>query len=107
MRDWANMVARFLARLWGEAPPETVDRFVQAHRGWDKLSWRERRAAKRDILRLIDSMIAANWAKPADRGCLIDAMNRQLEQTSPRLWQMFCHWRRHHFGWNDHKAKAS
>ena len=85
---WVVLMKRLLRQLWGEAAEASFYRMNRVRR-LDKLSWRERRAAKRDIMRLIDSMIAANWAKPADRGCLIDAMNRQLEQTTPRLWQMF------------------
>jgi len=86
----------YLERLWDEAPQEILDRFWHLlHRG--KLSWRERRAAKRDIKRLIDAMIARNWIEPGDMPLLIAEMNRLLERASPRLWQMFCHWRRHHF----------
>ena len=95
--DVLLMRARRFERLWGEAPPETLDRFAKL-RPFSKLSWRERRAAKRDMRRLINSMIAANWAEPRDKSQLIAAMNRRLEQASPRIWQKFCHWRRHHFG---------
>ena len=52
-------------------------------------------------MRLIESMIAAGWVEQGDRPQLIDAMNRRLERVSPRLWQKFCHWRRHHFGANN------
>ena len=88
---------RRLEKLWGEAPQEVLDRFAKV-RPWSKLGWRERRAAKRDLIRLIDSMIAAKWVEPVDRPLLVAVMNRSLEQVSPRLWQMFCHWRRHRFG---------
>ena len=85
-------------RLWGErASNETLDRLYRLRR-WSKLTWRERRAAKRDITRLIDAFIAAGWVEAADRPQLIEAMNRRLELVSPRPWQMYCHWRRHHFG---------
>jgi len=88
---------RRLERLWGEAPMESVERLARV-RPWFTLSWRERRGAKRDIKRLIDAMIAAEWVDASERPHLIALMNRRLEQASPRLWQMFCHWRRHHFG---------
>jgi len=96
--DWADLLARLLFRLWGEAPQASLDRFDRVRRGWGKLNWLERRRAKHDIKRLIESMITANWIEEEDRAYLIDVMNMQLERTSPRLWQMFCHWRRHHFG---------
>ena len=86
-----------LERILGEAPLATVERLARV-RPWSKLSWRERRLAKRDIIRLIDSMIEASWVEAADRPQLIAAMNRRLERVSPRLWQKFCHWRRHNFG---------
>jgi len=88
---------RRFERLWGEAPIDSIDRLARI-KSWSKLSWRERRAAKRDIIRVIDSMIAAGWVEAGERPHLINAMNRRLERASPRLWQMFCHWRRHHFG---------
>jgi len=88
---------RFLKRLWGEAPRDSLDRFRRI-RLRQELGWVERRAAKRDIKRLIDSMIAADLVEAGDEPRLIEYMNACLEKTSPRLWQMFCHWRRHHFG---------
>ena len=87
---------RRLERIWGEAPLDSVERLARV-RPWTKLSWRERRAAKREIMRLIDSMIEDGWVEAADRPQLIAAMNRRLERVSPRLWQKFCHWRRHRF----------
>ncbi len=89
---------RSLEKLWGGPPPEgTIERFERLL-PFRKLNWRERRLAKRDCKRLIDAMIARNWIDPADKSLLIAEMNRLLERASPRLWQMFCHWRRHHFG---------
>lgn len=88
---------RRLERLWGEAPIETVERLARV-RPWSRLTWRERRAAKRDILRIIDSIITAGWVDASERPLLIAVMNRRLERVSPRLWQMLLHWRRHHFG---------
>ena len=63
-----------------------------------KLNWSDRRAAKADLKRLIASMIERQLVDPSDRPQLMAEVNRRLEQASPRLWQMFCHWRRHHFG---------
>ena len=88
---------RRLQRLWGEAPIDTLELLARV-RPRSKLTWRERCAAKRDIKRLIDSLIAARWVDASERPLLIAVMNRRLEQVSPRLWQLFCHWLRHHFG---------
>ena len=87
-----------LEYLWGKPPePAVSDRFFRLRAG-QKLSWAERRAAKQDILRLIESILKHNWVNPNDSRLLYDAMNRRLEQASPRRWQQFCHWRRRHFG---------
>ena len=88
--------AWLLSRLWGEAPPGAVDRF-QRLRFQHKLNWLDRRAAKRDMRRLIDALIAHKCVAPEDEPALIAEMNRRLEQASPRIWQQFCHWRRRHF----------
>ena len=96
-QDWANLLAQLLSRLWDEVPQESITRFSRL-RQRHKLGWRERRLVKRDVKRYIDSMVAANWINITDRPDLIAVMNRQLERTTPRLWQMFCHWRRHRFG---------
>ena len=95
-QDRMTVRQRRLERLWGEAPRDTVERLARVH-PWSRLSWRERRAAKRDILHIVDSIIAAGWVDPAEEPRLIAAMNTRLERVSPRLWQMFCHWRRHRF----------
>ncbi len=85
-----------LQRLWGSIPPGAVHRF-QKLRFQHKLNWAERRAAKKDLCRLIGSLIAHNLVDSDDRPLLLAEMNRRLEQASPRLWQQFCYWRRHHF----------
>ncbi len=86
-----------LQRLWGEVPIDTLELLARV-RPWSKLTWRERRAAKRDIVRIIDSIINAGWVEASERPLLNQALNQRLERVSPRIWQMFCHWRRHHFG---------
>ena len=85
-----------LQRLWQGVPDETLDRF-QALRRQEKLSWRERRAARKDLYRLVESLIAHILVSAEDRDSMLDAVNLRLEQASPRLWQQFCHWRRHRF----------
>ena len=87
---------RLLERLWGEAPHETLVRF-EGMRMNAKLSWRERRAASQDMARLLDAMIDAGIIDPRDRQLVAAHCRRLLEGATPRLWQMFLHWRRHHF----------
>ena len=86
-----------LEKLWGEAPPETLNRFDAVKPGI-RLSRSDRRVVRRDCLRLIESMIDHGWVDAADRSLLVEEVNRRLEGTTPRLWQMARHWKRHHFG---------
>lgn len=88
---------RLLERLWGEAPRATLNRFERMRRD-EKLGPLERRAAARDLTRLLAAMIAAGIIDPADRRLVDSHIQRRLEGTMPRPWQMFLHWRRHHFG---------
>ena len=92
-----------LNHVWNEAPAATLDRFARLRRR-EKLTWAERQAAKRDMRRLIDSLIDKGWVEPGDKSLLLRAMDRRLEIASPRLWQQFCHWRRHHFGGVDREV---
>ena len=72
----------------------TIDRLTKL-RPFHRLSWADRRLTKRDLMRIIDGMVAQEWVEPGDRPLLVAEMNRLLERASPRLWQMFCHWYRH------------
>jgi len=86
-----------LSDLWGEMPDgATIDRFDRL-RPFSKLSWRERRAAKRDLWRLIHALLDRQIVDAEDKPILIAAMNAKLEAASPRLWQKFCYWRRLRF----------
>ena len=85
---------RLISSLWPDASSETVARFRRL-RHWEKLTWSERRAAKRDYMGIIDAMINRRLALPGDRPLLIAEMNRRLERASPRLWQKLCHWYRY------------
>ena len=89
--------SRALELLWGEAPEETLDLFVKVRPGM-KLSWQERRLARRDISRLIESMVDAKWVEQGDKAPLLAEMHRRIEGTTPRLWQMFLHWWRYRIG---------
>ena len=89
--------ARLLQRLWGVAPHATLARFERMRKD-AKLGWRERRATGQDMTRLMDAMISAGIIDPADRGLVSAHIRRRLEGTTPRLWQIFLHWRRHRFG---------
>ena len=61
----------------------------------NKLRWRERRRARRDITRLIEAMVEHNWVDADDEPLLYAEMNQLLESTTPRYWQMFLHWYRY------------
>ena len=86
-----------LERLWGEAPAETLDLLLKLRPGY-KLGWRARRRARRDLQRLIEAMVEHGWVDPGDLPLLAAEIRQRLEWTTPRLWQQFLYWRRHHFG---------
>ena len=85
-----------LSRL-GIAEPEATLQRLEQLRPFHRLPWAERRRAKRDLMQIIDGMVAEGWVEPGDRTLLVAEMNRLLEQASPRIWQQFCHWRRRRF----------
>ncbi len=96
---------RALEVLWGEVSDETFESHDCLHPSsfptWVKLSWRERRRSRRNMYRLIDSMIAAQWADAEDRAALRLEVDKRLEKTMPRRWQQFLHWRRKRIGGRD------
>ncbi len=89
--------ARLLEYLWGEAPADAMARFHRLRQG-AKLGWAERRRARRDMQRLIRALIAKERVDKADEILLYETSNRLLEETTPRLWQKWLHWRRHNLG---------
>lgn len=92
-----DVLARMLSQLWDEAPPDTLERFLRL-RLHQRLGWLDRRAARTDILRLIDSLISHKLIDAKDRPLLQAHMNRCLERSTPRRWQQFRHWWRLHIG---------
>lgn len=91
-RNELRMRSQALQRLG--KPGEGVEWIVHKH-PLDKLSWKERRRARRDISSLIEAMVDHNWVDADDEPLLHDEMNQLLESTTPRYWQMFLHWYRY------------
>ncbi len=96
--DWRDIHACLLNRLMGETPPTFTERIIRLAAG-QKFSWRERRQLRRELLRLVEALITANAINEEDRVLLEAECARLLESATPRLWQMFLHWRRHRLGW--------
>ncbi|MCY4062101.1 MAG: glycosyltransferase [Chloroflexi bacterium] len=88
---------RNLDGLWDEVSDDTLARFRRLGNR-HMLNWSDRRAVKADLKRLIESLVDCQLVHPSERSLLKAEMDRRLEQASPRIWQIFCHWRRHHFG---------
>ncbi len=86
-----------LQQLWNNTPEATFERLTDA-RPMHTRSWIERWSAKRDYKRLASALIAKEWVDAEDRQLLLGHIDRLIGNLSPRLWQMFVHWRRHHFG---------
>jgi glycosyltransferase involved in cell wall biosynthesis len=84
---------RFLSELLESDDIGMLRRFERL-RNREKLDWFDRRLVKRDSRLLIARVIERGYVRPEEEEILLADMNSQLEQASPRLWQMFCHWRR-------------
>lgn len=89
---------RWLQRLWGEAPGAAGER-IERLRKREKFGWRERRLLRRDLDRLAEALLADNALELSDMPLVEAEFARRLEWTTPRLWQMVLHWRRHRLGW--------
>lgn len=87
---------RMLLHSGHEAPAATLDRFMRLRRR-KRRAWAERRRAKREIQRLINCIIERKRDEPGDKAKLLAAMNKRLELSSPRIWRMYRHCRRHRF----------
>ena len=98
--------ASMLCQLWGEAPEATLGRFHRMALG-QRLNWLERRAAKRDMTRLIEAIASEGLVEPEDLPVLASAVNLRLESAMPRRWQMLLHWRRHRLPWLWSPPKAT
>ena len=88
---------RWLHRVAAEASPDFIDRLDWLSMGI-RLDWRERRLFRRDVKRLLDALVAAQALVASDLPLIEADLKKRLESMTPRRWQMFLHWRRHHFG---------
>ncbi len=84
------------------APGRGVEWIIHKH-PLTKLTWSERRRARRDITRLIEAMVAHNWVDADDEPLLYAEMNQLLESTTPRYWQMFLNWYRYRIARHIHR----
>ena len=88
---------RAMQSVWSGATGPDIDRLITSTRS-HPLGWAERRRLRRDLSSFIDALIAANWLGEADRHVLEAAYAESLSRKTPRLWQMFLHWRRYRLG---------
>ena len=96
-RNTMGMTRHQLRRLWGGIGDETL-RLFRAFRWNEPLSWADRRAAKKDLKRVMKTLLERGLVDAEDKPLLLADINRRLERSSPRRWQQFCHWRRKWFG---------
>ena len=88
---------RWLRRVEAKASPDFIDRLDWLSMGIN-LDWRERQLFRREVKQLLDALVAAQALLASDLPLIEAELNRRLEAMTPRLWQMFLHWRRHRFG---------
>ncbi len=86
-----------LRRLWGGVGDEALRCFRSLYFN-EKLSWGDRRIAKKYLRRIIETLVERGYIKPEESALLLADMNRTLENASPRRWQQLCHWRRKWLG---------
>jgi len=91
---------RQLRRLWGGVCDDTLSRF-RSLAMYEKLSWSDRRLAKRDIKRIIETLVERGYIRPEEGSNLLAVTNLRFESELPRRWQQFCHWRRKWLGSRD------
>ena len=75
---------RMLERLWGEAPEETVNRFVRVPRRETDFSHPERMLLRADLTRLADAIVRAGWVQEDERTLLATAIDGALQRTMSR-----------------------
>ena len=92
-RDAMVDTRRELRRLRGGVCDDALRRFRDLQEN-QRLSWNDRRLAKKDMNRIIETLVERDYVRPGDRPLMEADMNRRLEKASPRRWQQFCHWRR-------------
>ena len=88
---------RWLNQLWGEAPRATLDRLNRLLY-FGRFGWWEWWLLRRDVKRLINSLVEAKILAPSDLPMVEAEMSRRLESAKPRRWQQLMHWRRHRLG---------
>ncbi len=81
-RNW--IVKNMLETLWAEAPEDTVERFERLRARDRRISGKERALIRKDLLRLIDSFVAAGWVEASERPMLLEVMKQRLKETVPQ-----------------------
>ena len=87
---------RWLKRVSGQASAAALERFDRFY--WrQRFGWREWWLLRRDIRRLLKGMEQAGVLDGRDLKIAEAEIEQRLEKATPRWWQIFTHWRRHHF----------
>ena len=79
-----KVVNRMLEELWGEPAANTVDRFMRVRERETQFTRAERKLLQTDLLRLIDSFVAAGWVEASERPMLLEVMKQRLKETVPQ-----------------------
>ena len=79
-----KVVKRTLETLWGEPAADTVDRFMRVRERETQFTRAERKLLQKDLLRLIDSFVAAGWVEESERSMLLEVMKQRLKETVPQ-----------------------
>ena len=80
----AQIRRKMLKRLWGDAPTETVERFLSVRNRQRDFSRTELKLLRAEMRCLIESLVTAGWVEADERPLLVEAMERTLETKRPR-----------------------
>lgn len=83
-KEVADVMARRLTSLWGEAPEATVERFIRVRKGAKDFRRAERNLLRIEMTRLIESFVGAGWVQADERPLLQSAMESELRRIRPR-----------------------
>lgn len=86
-----NIRKAMLERLWGEAPPETVERFLRVRNRQKDFGRTERNLLRAEMERLIESFVTAGWVEADDRPALTAAMEDTMLRIKPRRRHFWKH----------------
>ena len=90
--DVRMAVAGALNALWGDAPADTLERFMRLRSRARDFGRADRVLLQAELTRLIEALITHGWVDAGDRALLEDEMARRLRESEPVGWRRWLRW---------------